>query len=424
MTWQRNIEDLLADRIGLDPLSVGAGLITAAVRRRMRERGLDDPAAYLALLQADSAELDELVEQVVVPESWFFRDRKPFEFLKQHAAGWRLDPSRPPLRALSLACARGEEPYSIAMTLLDAGLPPARFQIDAADVSGHSLEYARRGIYSTLAFRGPDIAFRDRYFRPQANGFALDPSVRQKVRFVHANLLDLGPLAQEPPYDVVFCRNVIIYLNDRSRILAVAAFDRLLAQSGLLFVGHAEAMAILESRFAPVGEPGCFAFERAASGVPRPRSEPSPCLEAEAPAAPTPESPPCSTRHSVLSTVLSTRHSALGIEQAAPPESALLERAAALANQRQYDQAVRLCQRQLREGGPSAQAYFLLGTIHRAAGDDARAEACFEKVVYLDSQHDEALLALALFAQRRGDAELSARYRRRAERAAARKEAP
>ena len=102
----------------------------------------------------------------------------------------------------------------------------------------------------------------------------------------------------------------------------------------------------------------------------------------------------------------------------APPRpSTLLERASDLANQHRYEEAIRLCQQSIREVGPTAQAYFLLGIIHQAAGDEPRAEACFHKAVYLDGQHDEALLALALIARRRGDHPSAAGYHRRATRA-------
>jgi len=102
----------------------------------------------------------------------------------------------------------------------------------------------------------------------------------------------------------------------------------------------------------------------------------------------------------------------------APQASATpLERAADLANGHHFEEAIRLCQQSIREVGPTAQAYFLLGIIQQAAGDEPQAEACFHKSVYLDGQHDEALLALALIAKRRGDHPSAAGYHRRATRA-------
>jgi chemotaxis protein methyltransferase WspC len=151
---QRKIEDLLISRIGLDPVSMGPHLVLRAARRRMSEVGAADLGDYAARLLASEAEQQALIEEVVVPESWFFRDERPFRWLADHArARWVADPTRPPLRALSLPCAGGQEPYSIAITLRDAGLAPGRLRIDAVDISARLLEIARRGVYSANAFR-------------------------------------------------------------------------------------------------------------------------------------------------------------------------------------------------------------------------------------------------------------------------------
>src|SRR5271155_5459990 len=111
---QREIETLLASRIGLDPVTVGPHMVLRAARRRMAELGLEDLCAYASRLGQSEPELQALIEEVIVPESWFFRDERPFAWLADHVRrGWVGDLSRAPLRVLSLACAGGEEPYSI-----------------------------------------------------------------------------------------------------------------------------------------------------------------------------------------------------------------------------------------------------------------------------------------------------------------------
>jgi chemotaxis protein methyltransferase WspC len=104
-----------------------------------------------------------------------------------------------------------------------------------------------------------------------------------------------------------------------------------------------------------------------------------------------------------------------------PAAASLLEQASSLANRGCTDEAIALCEHDLRLRGPSAAAFHLMGMIRQAAGDRRRAEDCFRKAVYLDPGHDEALLALALCAERRGDAAAAAGFRRRAERAALKK---
>jgi chemotaxis protein methyltransferase WspC len=406
------VEDLLTSAIGLDPQRIGSGQINRAVAARMAACGLGDRDAYLRLLHESEDEVWELIEHVVVPESWFFRDGQPFAFLQQSVRDSLLrDPARPPFRLLSLPCAGGEEPFTIAMALLDAGLTVDQFHIDAVDVSNRSLELARLGVFTQNAFRGSELAFRDRYFLPHPRGFELKQEIRKTARFVRANLLEPDLFLGEASYDVIFCRNVLIYLTTPARVQAMATLDRLLARDGLLFLGHSETLAAMESRLVPVCDKRSFAYRRSPDGPPTPARRP-PALSP--PRAATPiakrEGRPHAPRQPAKVTPAPD-------PQKPPTSPRLLEQASGLANQGQYDRAAQLCEQSLREDGPTAQAYFLLGTIRQAAGDDNGAEPSFQKAVYLDSRHDEALLSLALIAQRRGDQASSAGYRRRARRA-------
>src|SRR2546430_7669954 len=136
----KRIERLLRDTIGLDAATIGSTLIERTVRLRMKHHGLQTTERYEQLVESSDAEWDQLLETVVVTETWFFRDRGPFTALGQLVREQWL-PAHPtaPLRLLSVPCASGEEPYSLVMALLDAGVPPGRFQIDAADISTRAL---------------------------------------------------------------------------------------------------------------------------------------------------------------------------------------------------------------------------------------------------------------------------------------------
>src|SRR5438132_14277425 len=135
----RTIQDILREKLGLDASTVPPSVIDGAVRDRMAVCKVTDETAYEALLR-QGAELQELINAVVVPETWFFRDSEPFRLLQKHAIDkwWPQHPGGK-LRILSIACATGEEPYSIAMALLDAGLSALHCEIDAVDVSTRSL---------------------------------------------------------------------------------------------------------------------------------------------------------------------------------------------------------------------------------------------------------------------------------------------
>lgn len=443
MNGTRSVDALLTERIGLDPRSVGSSLVDRGLEARMSALGLSDPNEYERYLSGSGEEFQALIEEVVVPESWFFRDGRPFAFLQDHVRSkWLIEPKRPPLRVLSLPCAGGEEPYSIALALLEAGLPPRRFHIDAVDLSARSLARARQAIYSQNAFRGSDLAFRARYFQEQNGRYHLDPAVRNTVRLIQGNILDPGLLAREPSYDILFCRNLLIYFTDGARAQAAANLSRLLADSGLLFLGHAERLDLARMQLTAAGDNGTFAYQRTATASTLVQSLPAPvrikaleppdrprlALSSEgvrpSPRLVRPEaSKPVTSRQApVLDNKPAdrARPKAQAIDRAAG-NSALLDRAIERADQGQYAEAIGLCEQSMRESGHSARAYFLLGMIRQAAGDREAAEAALRKAVYLDAQHDEALLALALLAQRRGDAASAISYRRRAERALARK---
>src|SRR6266446_11000727 len=134
---------LLQQTMGLDAASIGASAIEHAVQERLSACKLKDTHAYWEHVCASETELQALIEAVVVPETWFFRDREAFaamvrvvqeEWLQTHPEGG--------LRLLSLPCSTGEEPYTMAMALLDAGVPAHRFQVEAVDISARVLAHA------------------------------------------------------------------------------------------------------------------------------------------------------------------------------------------------------------------------------------------------------------------------------------------
>src|SRR5262245_4715380 len=143
----KEIERALRERVGLDPASIGSSVIQRSVRLRMKSRSIKKIEDYSRLLLSSSTEWNALTESVVVAETWFFRDVEPFNALVRLALEWL--PSHPGrrVRLLSLPCSSGEEPYSLAMALLDAGVSPERLEIDAVDISARALSRARSGIY-------------------------------------------------------------------------------------------------------------------------------------------------------------------------------------------------------------------------------------------------------------------------------------
>ena len=259
------IEALLENKIGLSSAAIGAKTIARAVDRRRCFCGLQDVATYQTYLETNMDEWEKLIEEIVVTETWFFRHIQSFHFFSQYILS-ELSPRliNKRIRILSIPCATGEEPYSLAMVLMNAGIPIERFRIDAVDISLLALRKAMRGVYGPASFRGRDNmpALQRSYFKRVDGSFQLHSEIMEAVCFNQGNLLDKNILADQPCYDIIFCRNLMIYFGASARKRTRTIIDRLLKDSGLLFVGHSERIAFKAPGFNLLDASGVFAYRK------------------------------------------------------------------------------------------------------------------------------------------------------------------
>ncbi len=254
---------LIVERSGLNLDEIVCRNIARTAAAAMERAGLGSLDAYLERLRTSAAEWTTMIEALVVPETWFFRDHEPFLFLKEHVRRkWLLAPPQHRLRILSVPCSTGEEPYSIAITLLQAGLTPDRFHIDAVDISQHAIAAAQQAIYSDRSFREQAAHEASCYFLRQAAGWVLDKLIVQLVDFRTANLVDPGFLDRQPPYHLIFCRNMIIYLTASARNFVLKNLARLLGPQGILIVGHSELTFFQRAGYSPISHARSFACQR------------------------------------------------------------------------------------------------------------------------------------------------------------------
>ena len=236
MSEEQRFFDFLKERIGLDVASVGPAIIERAVRQRCNALYARSSDEYWQKLQGSRDEQQALIEAVIVPETWFFRYPESFATLVKLAKA-RLAQIKGmrALRLLSLPCSTGEEPYSIAMALLDGGLAPHQFKVDGLDVSPLSVERAKAALYGKNSFRGQPIEFRERHFNPEeGERYRLSERVREQVRLQVGNVLDPGLLASEPAFDFVFCRNLLIYFDQPTQRQVFEVLKRLTHEEGCL----------------------------------------------------------------------------------------------------------------------------------------------------------------------------------------------
>jgi chemotaxis protein methyltransferase WspC len=415
------IENLLSREIGLCASSIGSSAIEFAVKTRMRDSGCLDFERYTERVQQSKEELRSLIEHIVVSETWFFRDGDVFRALVEHVNGtWRRAHGRRPLRVLSIPCATGEEAYSIAITLLDAGILPQNFSVQAFDISGQAVEAARRGIYGKNSLRGEPLGDRKRYFDALRGGeLQVGEAARESVRIEKGNLLDPALVPSHSKFDVIFCRNVLIYLDRSARTRALDNLLGWLTSDGILFAGHAEALDGMDRRFQRLEAFSHFAYSR------RPFEKPSEvALPTERLTAPQRSSQkaaqaqvtPAAGRKTAPQRPPPQRAGARLPEVSLPTQHDTLAEVSRLADRGDLLEAARECERIIQRAGASAPAYCLLGVVKKALGDPETALECFTKALYLDHQHYESLVHVAMLHEQRGDGANAENFRRRAQR--------
>jgi len=387
-------------------LSVSKSVAERAVNQRMEQTGFSDSETYLQALTP--AEMTQLIELVVVPESWLFRDPQAFyatvELVQERWARGRAT------RILSIPCAGGEEPYSMAMALRDGGVPKQAFSIDAYDLSPGCIERAQAGVYGRNAFRAQDVAFRERYFTHVADdAYRIIDSLREQVTFRQGNLLQFDTASYSKHYDVIFCRNLLIYFDKPTTRAAIANLSALLADDGMLLAGYAEVPSFCQNGFAPLQFRQAFALkkETAAPASPvqvpplpaaRPLRSVPPAPGRAAAAAPSSAAPaPARTRP------VSVPSPAPARTPAPAAQADLLAEARLLADRGQLREAGEKCHAHLARVPEAAEAYFMLGIINELAGKMDLADDYWRRCIYLQPDHYEALCHLSLLAERNGN---------------------
>jgi chemotaxis protein methyltransferase WspC len=405
-------------------LSVSKSVAERAVGQRMEQTGFSDSAAYLQALTP--AEMTQLIELVVVPESWLFRDPQAFyatvELVQERWARGRAT------RILSIPCAGGEEPYSMAMALRDGGVPKQAFSIDAYDLSPGCIERAQAGVYGRNAFRAQDVAFRERYFTHVADdAYRIIDALREQVSFRQGNLLQFDTATYSRHYDVIFCRNLLIYFDKPTTRAAIHKLSALLADDGMLLAGYAEVPSFCQNGFATLQFRQAFALKKETAA-------PAAALQAAPlPAARTLRSVPPAPRRAAARAAPVTQEAPRTLPVFAPSQQPaqaaqaaqanLLAEARLLADRGQLREAGEKCHAHLARVPEAAEAYFMLGMINELAGKMDLADDYWRRCIYLQPDHYEALCHLALLAERNGNHTAAATLKARAARIYQRRQA-
>ena len=260
------LKQQLAERTGLSMGLLQQPGLSEFVQRRLVTLGLDDESTYYRLVLRDADEMERLVQEVSVPETWFFRYPESFRLLAEHCSGL-LQRREGKLRMLSIACATGEEPYGMAMTAVHAGWPLQGVVVDAVDRNEASLQIAREANYGKRSFREPIPDWAQQWLRRTDRGTQVHAGIVGTVHFQCQDILGSSLLRGDISYDAIFCRNLLIYLRTAARKDLADLLSARLATDGILFVGHAEQATLPQTSFEPVNSRHTFALRPRQPGL-------------------------------------------------------------------------------------------------------------------------------------------------------------
>ncbi|HEX7336843.1 MAG TPA: protein-glutamate O-methyltransferase CheR [Gemmatimonadales bacterium] len=262
------LSDLIENRFGLVFDGGRRDILDSRLRARMRALGLGTLREYYLYLRAHAdreAELSRLASLITNNETYFFRETHQFDILVRHV----LPPLKAglkerPLKILCAGCSSGEEAYSLVIALQNAGLETAgiSWEIDAHDVDSEQIARGREAVYDQSSLRACDPESRRRYFTPVAGRYRLKERHRQGVRFFETNLLAPRVPLSRAMFDVVLCRNMLIYFAQSAFNIIIDRFAQSLRPGGYLMLGHSESLLDRKTAFVPVLLDGSVVYRK------------------------------------------------------------------------------------------------------------------------------------------------------------------
>jgi chemotaxis protein methyltransferase CheR len=242
------------------------------IDRRLAERiaatGSASFQSYFAALRSDAdREIEQLVNAFTVNETYFNREEHQLRCMTSDLLGNALGRKKPgeSIRIWSIPCSTGEEPYTIAMWLMEnwREVDSYSIEITGSDIDTRALEAAANGIYGDRALMRLSKDVIDRYFQPIGDDrHQIDPGLRESIQFTRANLIDAQDMARYQDFDIIFCRNVLIYFDDASRRIAAENLYDCLRPGGYICLGHSETMSRISPLFRVCRFPDAIVYQR------------------------------------------------------------------------------------------------------------------------------------------------------------------
>jgi chemotaxis protein methyltransferase CheR len=274
--WIR-IRDLIYQVSGIYQAENKFYLLVSRAASRMKIVGARTPREYLDFLTARpnrDSEMRNLLNEITIGEICFFRSLPQIEALRRvvipSVAEGKKKMAYTKLRFWSAGCATGEEPYTLAMVLLEATqtfLKGWTFEIVATDLNDRSVSKAQEGVYNDYAVRNVPAEFMEKYFIKSDSGFKVADEVKSHIAFSRLNMLDESKMLFMCGLDVIFCCNVLIYFDGKSKGRTIQHFFNALLPNGYFFLGHSESLYGISEKFRLVHFPNATAYWKASQEV-------------------------------------------------------------------------------------------------------------------------------------------------------------
>lgn len=250
-------KDIIYRHTGIQMTEKKRNLVVARLSKRLRALGLQSFSQYYEYLNTSldaSDELNNLINRITTNKTDFFREKHHFDFLTNEVLPVFIDSSKRGgerrLRIWSAGCSSGEEPYSLAMTIADAFKDERGWDLKilATDLDTDVLMRASRGVYSSPQITPVPIGYLSKYFSRSSEGYEVSPQIKSMVSFRRLNLMDPA-FPMKRPFDIIFCRNVMIYFDDQTKQDLVKKYHSHLKPNGYMFVGHSESLMNMKHLF-------------------------------------------------------------------------------------------------------------------------------------------------------------------------------
>ncbi|MFC2131630.1 CheR family methyltransferase [Bacteroidota bacterium] len=386
------IKEILKSKTGLDVDSIDEESFNLIINTAIKNAQCNSEKEYFRIIKYEQKELVNLIDKIIDTETWFLRDKKSFDYLKEYVnSEWEQEQKGEKLRVLSVPCSTGEEPYSIAVTLLESGMKPGEFVIDAVDISPAAIETARQALYSKASFRDAGLEFTEKYFQKAEDIYVLNPKIANLVNFSNDNLIHPDFFHSVKPYDIIFAKNIFTHLNHDAIKAALSNLYRILNDKGILFTSDNEISFFTDGNFELTENKIAFACRK------RPQTD------IEKPVFPSKKT---------IKDKLKNIPASLGFIKT-DSNSVDLTQIQKLTDKGKFDEALEIGSQLISANSNNPDLYYMLGLIYEAKDNSGKAEEYYHKALYLEPYHYETIVHLTLIFEQKGWKERAELLRKR-----------